>query len=230
MWYVLSRSVDAAEGVIPDGEGSSVVREDCHVYQFTLEEAFFLTHVLDSLHVHLSSSDQNTERQFLNNEAMWQLFRKNREGFVEAYIAYAHLRNKRWVVRPGLQYGADITVYRHHPSFVHSDFAALVIRAIAPLRVASWTDMHTITRLCGAVRKTLLLVYVNQDRGNSSLDSLRCLDEYSVETVTVKRWLPEKNRDVTNLKSSRNSTKNEPSSKCSDSSSVGNHAMDVSSN
>ncbi|KAG8075608.1 hypothetical protein GUJ93_ZPchr0006g40676 [Zizania palustris] len=43
------------------------------------------------------------------------------------YKAYSHLRLKNWVVRSGLQYGADFVAYSHHPALVHSEFVVVVV-------------------------------------------------------------------------------------------------------
>ena len=40
----------------------------------------------------------------------------------ELSAVYGHLRERGWVVRPGLQYGAHFAAYRHHPELVHSRY------------------------------------------------------------------------------------------------------------
>eukprot|EP01018_Ginkgo_biloba_P024011 Gb_26080 [translate_table: standard] len=61
-------------------------------------------------------------RQWLNHDEVWRYMKGRQETFVQHYKAYSHLRSKNWVVRSGLQYGADFVVYRHHPALVHSEF------------------------------------------------------------------------------------------------------------
>ena len=57
----------------------------------------------------------------LSEEEVWKCMQTSKPQFVFLYIAYAHLRVKNWVVRSGLQYGADFMAYRHHPALVHSE-------------------------------------------------------------------------------------------------------------
>lgn len=73
--------------------------------------------------------------------------------FVYLYKAYAHLRSKHWVVRAGLQFGADFMAYRHHPALVHSDYAVVVIWEMQEQRLNTWAEMQAMSRLCGSVAK-----------------------------------------------------------------------------
>lgn len=73
--------------------------------------------------------------------------------FVHLYKAYAHLRSKHWVVRAGLQFGADFMAYRHHPALVHSDYAVVVMWEMHEQRLNTWAEMQAMSRLCGSVAK-----------------------------------------------------------------------------
>lgn len=73
--------------------------------------------------------------------------------FVHLYKAYAHLRSKHWVVRAGLQFGADFMAYRHHPALVHSDYAVVVMWETQEQRLNTWAEMQAMSRLCGSVAK-----------------------------------------------------------------------------
>ena len=58
----------------------------------------------------------------LNDEALWQLMLKRKNGFSYYYKAYSHLRKKNWILRTGLQYGAHFVAYRDQPSQVHAEY------------------------------------------------------------------------------------------------------------
>jgi tRNA-splicing endonuclease subunit Sen2 len=51
--------------------------------------------------------------------------------FVCRVAVHLHFRNQGWLPRSGLQYGADLVLYRNHPSLVHSDFCAVVTPSAA---------------------------------------------------------------------------------------------------
>ncbi|XP_024534705.1 tRNA-splicing endonuclease subunit Sen2-1-like isoform X1 [Selaginella moellendorffii] len=176
----------------PDRRGDGEDLATTHVFQLMLEEVFYLSYELDCLRVHRQSSQGRVD---LTLEQLWCLMQEFNREFVKMYKAYSHLRNKRWVVRPGPQYGADFMAYRHHPTLVHSDYAVLVIPADDPQsRLASWTDVQGMTRLCGSVAKTLLVLYIIVDMGHD-LSSPTYLERITVEEVEVRRWLPQKHRE-----------------------------------
>ncbi|KAG4113448.1 hypothetical protein ERO13_D13G224600v2 [Gossypium hirsutum] len=113
-----------------------------------------------------------------------------------SYKAYSHLRYKNWVVRSGLQYGADFIAYRHLPALIHSEYAVLALskgdnELNGRLRV--WSNVHCTVRLCGSVAKTLLVLFVDSNSQGTSSPS--CLEHYTVEEETITRWNPEQSRE-----------------------------------
>eukprot|EP00897_Mesotaenium_endlicherianum_P002344 jgi/Mesen1/2137/ME000152S01229 len=183
-----------------EAEGSSS-GEQVRVTQLTLEEAFYLAHAAPCLTL-LQPSEQVGPRAlsravFVPSVRGVHVPRMRTGGmaaFPELYAAYWQLREKRWVVRSGVQYGADFMAYKHHPAFVHADYAVLVMREDDQSRVATWINVHASARLCGTVAKTLLLLYVSCNEGVDAT-SVEYLKHVRVEEVEVRRWLPEKHRD-----------------------------------
>lgn len=165
--------------------------KDKHWFQLSMEEAFYLCHSLKCLNVlgqdNVPQSDQE----------LWQYMTSKKDTFPESYKAYSHLRKKNWVVRSGSQYGADFVAYRHHPSLVHSEYAILVSRANGggEGRLKVWSDVHGAVRLCGAVAKTLMVLYVDRCGRSSGSPSWRLEEDYLVEERIVERWIPEQCRE-----------------------------------
>jgi len=51
-----------------------------------------------------------------------ELASKSYKGFKKAYIVYKDLREKGYVVTPGIKFGADFAVYEHGPGIDHAPF------------------------------------------------------------------------------------------------------------
>ena len=93
-------------------------------------------------------------------------------GFLPAYAAYYHCRCRGWLIRSGLQYGADYVLYPRHPTAAHSTLCALVIppsegpgsasASAAAVRAGwpQWTELQALSRLCVQVNKGLILLHV----------------------------------------------------------------------
>jgi tRNA-intron endonuclease len=51
-----------------------------------------------------------------------ELASKSYKGFEKAYMVYKDLRDKGYVVTPGIKFGADFAVYEHGPGIDHAPF------------------------------------------------------------------------------------------------------------
>ncbi|CAM6113461.1 unnamed protein product [Calypogeia fissa] len=175
----------------------AVPEEGIHLLQLGLEEAFFLSYELKSIEIYCQTPEGRIK---LKHEDLWRLMERSKKRFAHYYKAYSHLRSKRWVVLSGIQYGADFMAYRHHPALVHSDYAVLVmVGERKQERLSTWTDLHSMQRLCGSVAKTLLLLHVTPEEDKAEITFPFCLDIYHVEAVEVERWIPEKHREDVGL-------------------------------
>ncbi|CAD6340380.1 unnamed protein product [Miscanthus lutarioriparius] len=76
-------------------------------FQLGPEEVFFLCHALKCVVV------ESESKAWMGVPELWDLLVSTSEQFPEMYRAYEHLRLKNWVVKSGLQYGADFVAYRH---------------------------------------------------------------------------------------------------------------------
>ncbi|KAF0932014.1 hypothetical protein E2562_007824 [Oryza meyeriana var. granulata] len=164
-----------------------------HWFQLSHEEVFYLCHALSCIRVESQDQKQMSEVE------LWDHFRSGSESFPEMYKAYSHLRLKNWVVRSGLQYGADFVAYRHHPALVHSEFAVVVVPEGAEFgnrcgRLEVWSDLLCALRASGSVAKTLLVLTISSS-SSCELSSPDCLEQLVVHERTITRWIPQQCRE-----------------------------------
>ncbi|XP_062178572.1 probable tRNA-splicing endonuclease subunit Sen2 [Phragmites australis] len=161
--------------------------EERQWFQLGPEEVFFLCHALKCITVESENKKQMGEGE------LWDHLSSTSEPFPEMYKAYEHLRLKNWVVRPGLQYGADFVAYRHHPALVHSEFAVIVLPEGKVFdtrcgRLKVWSDLICALRASGSVAKTLLVLTISSR--SCELSSPDCLEQLVVHERTITRWIP----------------------------------------
>lgn len=78
--------------------------------------------------------------------------------FDELYIVYCDLRNKGYVVRPGMKFGADFAVYEHGPGIDHAPFLVEVLpmdENIDPIHIVR------AGRLSHSVKKKFIVAMIN---------------------------------------------------------------------
>eukprot|EP00249_Psilotum_nudum_P011602 c23267_g1_i1 orf=420-1244(-) len=180
------------------GSGQDAFRENAQketiLLELSLEEAFFLSYELKCLYVYSKSIEESAK---LENDDLWRVMKILRKGFVQNYKAYSHLRMKNWVVRAGHQYGVDFVAYRHHPAQVHSEYAVIVVPSWSKqTQLSSWSQLQGIVRLCGSVAKILLVLHIIPKSTSVNDTNPKCLEEYIVQEMEIKRWLPEQHREV----------------------------------
>lgn len=107
-------------------------------FQVGPEEMFYLLHAVRCITV---VKPEMKGRTVMSEGEVWRHLCSARQGFPELYKAYSHLRRRHWVVRSGLQYGADFVAYRHHPALVHSEYAVVVVGDRPRGRLAAWPDL-----------------------------------------------------------------------------------------
>lgn len=81
------------------------------------------------------------------------------EEFKDRFLVYSELRNRGYVVRPGLKFGTDFAVYEHGPGKDHAPFLVHVIPqkdGVVPL------DIVRAGRLATSVRKKFIIATVKE--------------------------------------------------------------------
>jgi tRNA-intron endonuclease len=83
---------------------------------------------------------------------------KIHDKFEEKYVIYKDLRDKGYVPRPGLKFGADFVVYRSGPGLEHSPFIVHVLPHNSKITAV---DMVRAGRLATSVRKKFVIANPN---------------------------------------------------------------------
>ena len=79
--------------------------------------------------------------------------------FVSEYTVYKHLRERGFVVRPGLKFGARFAVYEHGPGIDHAPFLVHVLPSKAEITAI---DILRTGRLATTVRKKFIISLINE--------------------------------------------------------------------
>ena len=130
------------------GNGDPVDPDDVPVVvRLSAEETFYLAHTLGCLTVHsvergtppgeeplnaVTGTGEDTWLMRLSLEELWTALLANNAGgaggayFIARCAAHVVQRREGWLPRSGLQYGADLVLYRNHPSLVHSDHCVVL--------------------------------------------------------------------------------------------------------
>lgn len=92
--------------------------------------------------------------KFLNLDEFFEIAKQQHHKFEEKFIIYKDLREKGYIPRPGLKFGADFVVYKKGPGLEHSPFIVHVLPHDAKI---SAIDMVRAGRLATSVRKKFVI-------------------------------------------------------------------------
>lgn len=121
--------------------------------ELTLLEAAFL---LEKKVIKIFENDESlTINEFLT--ICKQRFSK----FEDLYTVYKNLRNKRYIVRPGLKFGTDFSVYRRGPGIDHAPFLVSIFPKESNIEPI---DLVRAGRLATSVRKRYVIATVLSDQ------------------------------------------------------------------
>ncbi|MFX1236471.1 MAG: tRNA-intron lyase [Promethearchaeota archaeon] len=116
--------------------------------ELSLIEAYYLL-----LKEKISIEDIKTHGLITSNE-FFDLAKTIHHKFEEKYVIYNDLREKGYVPRPGLKFGADFVVYKKGPGLEHSSFIVHVLPSNSKI---SAIDMVRAGRLATSVRKKFVI-------------------------------------------------------------------------
>ena len=92
--------------------------------------------------------------KFISKEEFFEISKKIHYKFEEKYKIYKDLREKEYIPRPGLKFGADFVVYKKGPGFDHSSFIVHVLPHDSKITAI---DMVRAGRLATSVRKKFVI-------------------------------------------------------------------------
>ncbi|MHA2087681.1 MAG: tRNA-intron lyase [Promethearchaeota archaeon] len=94
------------------------------------------------------------DKKDLNPKEFFEIATKIHKKFEEKYIIYKDLREKKYIPRPGLKFGADFVVYKKGPGLEHSLSMVHVLPHDSEITAI---DMVRAGRLATSVRKKFVI-------------------------------------------------------------------------
>jgi tRNA-intron endonuclease len=88
---------------------------------------------------------------------------KTSHNFSIKYRVYEYLRDRNYVIKSGIKYGADFAVYTLGPGYEHAPYVVVVASKDHKLRPA---DFVALGRVSHSVRKHTVLAVVDEDKGD----------------------------------------------------------------
>jgi len=101
--------------------------------------------------------DGNDKRRSVSMKEMVSICRKEYAHFDSKYIVFATLRDKGYVVTPGIKFGCDFAVYEHGPGIDHAPY---LVQVVNPGDMLTATTVVLYGRLATTVRKQFILAVV----------------------------------------------------------------------
>ncbi len=99
-------------------------------------------------------------KKYLNKKKLRAVLEKNFSDFDNKYRVYSDLRDRGYVVTPGIKYGSDFAVYEDGPGIDHAPYIVQIMDADNLLSAA---DIVKAGRLATTVRKSFILTILNDD-------------------------------------------------------------------
>ena len=103
---------------------------------------------------------RNEER--LSLEELMEYAEKNYERFKERYLVYKDLRERGFVVTPGIKFGSDFAVYKLGPGLEHAPF---IVQVKTPSENISALEIVRSGRLATTVRKHFTVAVADSSSG-----------------------------------------------------------------
>jgi len=102
----------------------------------------------------------------VSKPSLLRLARKLYQGFDGAYSTYKDLRDRGYVVTPGIKFGADFAVYEHGPGIDHAPF---IVSVRDRKETVKTFDVVRAGRLATTVRKQFIVALPDTSRRISYL-------------------------------------------------------------
>jgi tRNA-intron endonuclease, archaea type len=96
----------------------------------------------------------------LNKKKLRKILENNFIDFNKKFRVYEDLRNRGYVVTPGIKYGSDFAVYEDGPGVDHAPY---IVQIIGSEDLMSAAEIVKAGRLATTVRKSFILAVVNED-------------------------------------------------------------------
>ena len=96
----------------------------------------------------------------LPKKSLKKIFETTFDGFSDKYLVYRELRDRGYVVTPGIKYGCDFAVYQEGPG---RDHAPYVVQIMKEEDMISASEIVKAGRLASTVKKAFIIAIVNDE-------------------------------------------------------------------
>jgi len=103
---------------------------------------------------------ENCADSYLDPDELIKIGNESYKDFKAKYKVYKDLRDKGFIVRPGLKFGSDFSVYRYGPGIDHAPFLVTVYSKDTKLL---GVDLVRAGRLANSVRKKWVIAVILED-------------------------------------------------------------------
>ncbi len=101
------------------------------------------------------------EKQLVSRDEILIICKERFPKFEDFYAVFLDLRNKRYIVRPGLKFGTDFAVYRRGPGIDHAPFLVSIFPKASTIKPI---DLVRAGRLATSVKKRYVIATVLSDQ------------------------------------------------------------------
>lgn len=109
--------------------------------------------------------DSKTKRS-VGRQVLLAAARRTYRGFELAYRVYRDLRDKGFIVTPGIKFGADFAVYERGPGIDHAPF---IVSVETPDSLMGPFEVVRAGRLATTVRKQFIIAIPDKKKGSSKV-------------------------------------------------------------
>ncbi len=110
-----------------------------------------------------SNIARDQDSRIVSLKEMTSICRREYAHFDSKYIVFAALRDKGYVVTPGIKFGCDFAVYEHGPGIDHAPY---LVQVVNPSDMLTATMVVLYGRLATTVRKQFILAVVRAKEKN----------------------------------------------------------------
>jgi len=100
------------------------------------------------------------DKTSINHKKFMKIAEKTFTAFNEKYRVYSDLRERGYVVTPGIKYGCDFAVYENGPGLDHAPYIVQIIDSEDQLTAA---EIVKAGRLATTVKKSFILAIVDEE-------------------------------------------------------------------
>jgi tRNA-intron endonuclease len=97
--------------------------------------------------------------QIINQKKLKTILENNFKNFQKKYLVYKDLRDRGYIITPGIKYGSDFVVYEKGPGIDHAPYIVQIMNSNDDLSAA---EIVKAGRLATTVKKSFILAIIDE--------------------------------------------------------------------